>query len=267
MIKLIATDIDGTILNSDMTFTQKLRNCILNLTQSGVKVILATGRMHSAAVPIARALALSTPIISYQGGLIKDCNNRTLYQKDLAPDYAKKIIQWARKNKIHINLYLNDKLYVEEDNDIVKSYTEGRFINYSVCSFDDLKIENVNKILAIDIHDPDKVTGWTEELRIRYPELYFVKSTPYFCEIANSEAKKSLGVKFLCDMWGIKPEETLTIGDQDNDIDLIQAGGIGVAMGNGTPALIECADFVTDTVDNDGFVKAVEKYVIHYQEL
>ena len=158
-------------------------------------------------------------------------------------------------------MYLDDKLYVEQDNDIVKSYTNGKFIDYTVCDFDDLVIENVNKILAID-NDPDRVTGWVDELKLQYPELYIVKSTPYFCEIGCAEAKKSLGVEFLCNMWGYKKEEVLTIGDQNNDIDLVMAGGVGVAMGNGTPELKECADFITDTVENDGFVKAVEKFVI-----
>ena len=114
--------------------------------------------------------------------------------------------------------------------------------------------------------DPEKVTGWVNLLREKYPDLYIVKSTPYFCEIGSKDAKKSKGVQFLCHMWGIKPEDVLAIGDQNNDIDLVQCGGIGVAMGNGTPELKECADFVTDTVENDGFVKAINKFVIQPQE-
>ena len=91
--------------------------------------------------------------------------------------------------------------------------------------------------------------------------MYIVKSTPYFCEIGSKEAKKSSGVKFLADMWGIKQDEILTIGDQNNDIELLKAGGVKVAMGNATDELKECADYITDTVDNDGFVKAIEKFV------
>lgn len=261
MIKMIATDIDGTILKWGLDFSPKLKQCIKTLSQNGVKVVLVTGRMHRAAVPIARELGLDTPIISYQGGLIKDCDNKTLYQRNLSSDYALEIIKWARENNIHINLYLDDKLYVEKDNEIVKSYTDGKFIDYTVCSFDDLEIKNVNKILAIDLNDAEKVTNWVEELKKKYPDLYIVKSTPYFCEIGCCEAKKSLGVKFLCGIWGLKQDEVLTIGDQNNDIDLVECGGVGVAMGNGTPELKACADYITDTVENDGFVKAVEKFV------
>jgi hypothetical protein len=262
MIKMIATDIDGTILKWGLEFSPRMKECVEKLKKSGIKIVLVTGRMHCATLPVAKELGLDTPIISYQGGLIKDYNNNTLYQKNLNANYAKEIIAWARENNVHINLYINDKLYVEQDNDIVKAYTDGKFIDYTVCSFDDLIIENVNKILAIDMSNPEKVTGWVELLSKKYPELYIVKSTPYFCEIGSSEAKKSLGVDFLCKLWGFNKDEVLTIGDQNNDIDLVKAGGIGVAMGNATDELKACADYITDTVDNDGFVKAAEKFVI-----
>lgn len=261
MIKMVATDIDGTILKWSFQFSPEVKKCIKELDESGIKVVLVTGRMHSATTPVARELGLHTPIVSYQGGLIKDETGKTLYQTDLRPDCAVQIIEWARKNNVHLNLYLDDKLYVEHDNEIVKEYTDGRFIDYTVCSFDDLKIENVNKLLAIDLKDAEKVTGWVNELSAKYPDLYIVKSTPYFCEIGSKEAKKSSGVKFLADMWGIKQDEILTIGDQNNDIELLKAGGVKVAMGNATDELKECADYITDTVDNDGFVKAIEKFV------
>lgn len=261
MIKMIATDIDGTIVKWGSEISPAVKNCINEVQKNGVKVVLVTGRMHCSTVQVAKLLNLQTPIISYQGGLIKDFNGKTLYENNLPSNYAKEIIKWGRKNHIHLNLYLDDKLYVEEDNDIVKYYTDGKFIDYTVCSFDDLKIENVNKILAIDLQNPDKVTGWVKELKEKYPDLYIVKSTPFFCEIGSGKAKKSLGVKFLSEMWNIEPEDVLTIGDQNNDIDLVKCGGIGVAMGNATPELKACADYITDTVENDGFAKAVEKFV------
>ena len=261
MIKMVATDIDGTILNWDGKFSPKVIDCIHNLDKSGIKVILVTGRMHSSTFPIAHELGLRNPIVSYQGGLIKDIKGKTLFQKPLPKNYAKEIINWAHEKGAHINLYLDDKLYVEQDDDAIKRYVIGKFVDYTVCPFWQLKIENVNKILAIDYNDADNVTSWVEELSEKYPELYMVKSTPYFCEIGNKEAKKSTGIEFLCEKWGIKKEEVLAIGDQNNDIELLKAGGIAVAMGNATEELKKYADFVTGTVENDGFVTAIEKFV------
>ena len=115
--------------------------------------------------------------------------------------------------------------------------------------------------MAIDYSNANRVTGWVEEWVKKYPDLYIVKSTPYFCEIGNKEAKKSKGVDFLRQMWGLEKTEVMAIGDQNNDIELLKAGGIAVAMGNATEELKKYADYITDTVENDGFVKAVEKYL------
>ncbi len=261
MIKMIATDIDGTILKWSGEFSPEVIKCIQNLKENGIKVVLVTGRMHSSTAPIAQKLGLDTPIVSYQGGLIKDMDNKTLYQKNLPNSHAKEIIQWAKQNNIHINLYIDDKLYVEKDCETIQKYIKGKFVNYMVCPFENLEIKDVNKILAIDYGDAERVTGWVEELGKKFPELYIVKSTPYFCEISSKYAKKSAGVECLCKLWNIKKEEVMTIGDQNNDIELLKAGGISVAMGNATDELKKYAAFVTDTVENDGFVKAVEKFV------
>ncbi len=262
MIKMVATDIDGTILGGDFEFKPSVKNCIKKLNEKGVKVVLVTGRMHCAAAKIAEELGINTPIVSYQGGLVKEmcgCEN-TLYQRNLDSEKARQVIKWAKDTNAHINLYMDDVLYVEKDNEIIKRYTKARFIDYKVCSFDSLEIKNVNKILAIDYTDPKRVTGWVNELQEKYPDLYIVKSTPHFCEVAEKTATKGCAVEFLQKRWGIKKEETLAIGDQDNDIELLKSAGVKVAMGNASESLKTCADCLTDDVDKDGWVKAIERF-------
>ena len=259
-IKLVATDIDGTLVKWDTRVSDGVKNCVKKLQENGVKVVLVTGRMHCATKHLRDELGLNSPVVSYQGGLIKDSDGKTLYQENLDSDYAKEIINWAHKNDVHLNLYIDDKLYVEKDDDCVKRYTDGKFVPYTVCPFESLKIENVNKILAIDYGNAERVTGWISELQAKFPELYIVKSTPFFCEIGSPMAKKSLGVEFLAKHWNLSQDEILTIGDQNNDIELLKAGGVKVAMGNATPELKECANFITDSVENDGFVKAIDKF-------
>lgn len=269
MIKMVATDIDGTIFNMKTEeFSPRVKKCIKTLSNMGIKVVLVTGRMHTSTYFLADELELDTPVVSYQGGLIKENkkDGKTLYRKDLDKDTAKEIIKWAKQNNIHINLYMDDVLYVENDDEIIKRYTYLRNVSYNVVNFDDIEIDNVNKLLAIDYDNPDKATQWRDYLREKYPELSIVKSSQYFCEISDSGAKKSCAVEFLRKMWGFSQDEVLTIGDQDNDIELLKSGGIKVAMGNGTQNLKEIADFVTDTIDNDGFVKAIEKFILNYRE-
>ena len=261
MIKMIATDIDGTILKYNYEFNQPVIDCIKNLSAHNIPVVLVTGRMHGAAKIVADKLDLKTPIISYQGGLIKD-GDKVLYEKIIDPATAKKIINWGKSNNIHLQVYINDNLYVEHDNDTIKRYILQSGLPYITGSFDNLDLNGVNKILAIDYNDSEKVSRWVEYLQHEYPDLYIVKSTPYFCEISNKEATKACALEYLRNHWGLKKEEIMTIGDQNNDIVLLKAGGLAVAMGNATDELKACADYVTDTIDNDGFVKAVEKFVL-----
>ena len=117
-------------------------------------------------------------------------------------------------------------------------------------------------MLAIDYSNLERITRYEKELQDIFPDLYIVKSTPHFCEISNAEASKYCAVKFLQKYWNIKEEETLCIGDQDNDIKLLEAAGTRVAMGNSSEGLKNIANYITDTVHNDGFVKAMQKYIL-----
>ena len=260
MIKLVATDIDGTILIPEGNFTEGIKKCIKNLTKKGIKVVLVTGRMNAAAELIAKDLGLDTPIISYQGGLVK-FNGETLYQRYLTKAQTDKILDWAKEEKIHINLYNDDILYSEKKCPEVERYCNNLHTKYEIKPFCEIKKDKINKLLAIDYNNPKKIDRLEKELPNIFPELYIVKSTPYFLEFSNKEASKYCAVKFLQKYWDIEESETLTIGDQNNDIALLKAGGIKVAMGNATEELKSIANYVTDTVYNDGFVKAVEKFI------
>lgn len=264
-IKLIATDIDGTILKYNFEFNQEVKDCINRLNECDVKVVLVTGRMYDATDYIAQELNLTTPVVCYQGGLVKS-KGETLYERNVESETAAEIIQWAKKNDVHLNLYMEDKLYVEKEDAIVRRYTGERKTGFVVKSFEELELVKVNKLLAIDFDDENKVTLWKDYLATKYPELHIVKSTPYFCEVCHGEATKAHAVNFLKEYWSIKTEEVMTIGDQNNDIELLSAGGIKVAMGNATNELKAVADYVTETVNNNGFVKAVERFIEVYDE-
>ena len=260
-IKMVATDIDGTILKyTNSGFTQEVINCIHELNKGGIKIVLVTGRMNQSAQKIADELGLKTAIVSYQGGLVWD-NDKILNERYLPADKAEKILKWGKKHNTHINLYMNDELYVTEENEFTHKYADAQNIKYHVGTFDKLHLEKVNKILFIDYNEPEKITRITSELQKEFPELYIVKSADTFCEVCHKEATKGNGLKCIQDFYGITKEETLTIGDHNNDIELLMSGGIKVAMGNATDELKAVADYITDTVDNNGFVKAMEKFV------
>lgn len=260
MIKLVATDIDGTVLIPEGKFTEGVKKCIKRLKEQNIKVVLVTGRMNAAATLIAKELDLDTPVISYQGGLINN-NGEILYERYLTENQSEKILAWAELEKIHINLYNNDVLYSQTDCFEIQRYCNNQHTNYKIEDFSKIKKNKVNKILAIDYKNPERIDKLECELQKVFPELYIVKSTPYFLEFSNPEASKYCAVKFLQKYWKLEDKEILVIGDQNNDIALLNAGGVKVAMGNATDGLKSIADYVTDSVYNDGFVKAMDKFI------
>ena len=262
MIKLVATDIDGTVLIPESEFTIGVRKCVNELCERGTKVVLVTGRMNAAAKLIAKDLGLKTPVVSYQGGLVTEGEN-VLYERYLTEEQAERILVWAKKEKIHINLYNDDILYSESDCPEITRYAYNQHVKYETTDFSKIKKTKVNKLLAIDYNSAERISRYEKELPELFPDLYIVKSTPFFLEFSNKEASKYCAVKFLQKYWNLKDDEILTIGDQNNDIELLRAGGTKIAMGNATDELKSKADYITDTVYNDGFVKAINKFCLN----
>ena len=261
MIKLVATDIDGTILIPEGEFTKEVKSCIARLCAEGIKVVLVTGRMNAAATRIAKDLGLDTPVVSYQGGLVVE-NGKKLYERYLSEEQADRILDWASQEKIHINLYNDDILYSERECYEVQRYCNNLHTEHTVKPFNEIKKDKINKLLAIDYSNPERISRYEKELQDIFPDLYIVKSTPYFLEFSNPEASKKCAVEFLQKYWNLEKEEILTIGDQNNDIALLQAGGLKVAMGNGTEELKLEADYVVESVFENGFVKAMERFCL-----
>lgn len=260
MIKLVATDIDGTILIPEGNFTSGVKKCVKDLCEKGIKVVLVTGRMNAAAVRIAQDLGLDTPVVSYQGGLVVH-NGKKLYERCLTEEQAENVIKWAKQENIHINLYNDDILYSETECYEVQRYCNNLHTEHTIKPFCEIKKDKVNKLLAIDYSNPERINQYEKELPKLFPDLYIVKSTPYFLEFSNPEASKKCAVEFLQKYWNLNKNEILTIGDQNNDIALLQAGGIKVAMGNATEELKKVADYITDSVFEDGFVSAIKNFI------
>lgn len=264
MIKMLVLDIDGTIFKKDYTATERLKRTLLNLTNNCIKVVLCTGRMYAATKSIAEELKLTTPVICYQGGLIKHIvgKEETLLEKSMPVDLAREVVRCLKDKNVFFNLYINDELLVEKDSYLIQQYVDARNISYKVIGDSEkLNFVGLNKILAID-DDTELIKSLQEELSCKFKnQLYVVRSTSRFCEFSNIEATKGNAVRFLAEKWGIKKEEIMACGDNDNDIEMLLAAGVKIAMGNATDALKNVADFVTKSVDEDGVPYAVSKYI------
>jgi Cof subfamily protein (haloacid dehalogenase superfamily) len=264
-IKLIALDIDGTIMNSKFQISERMKETIFKAINSGIYVVLATGRMYSATVPIAAGLGIKTPLITYQGSMIREYYNsdEVLLHYTVDSDLSRLILQELRKFDLQVNVYLDDELFVEDETHILREYAARRHIVYhKVDSFEKIIDFSPTKILAIN-KTPEETMEIRNYLRKKFlTRLNITNSTPLYCEIVNNQASKGNSILYLADKWGFKQSEIMVIGDQDNDKDMLDIAGVAVAMGNGPDSLKESADFVTDTVDNDGAALAIEKFAL-----
>ncbi len=260
---MLVTDIDGTLLNTDCTCAKEMKDTILKLNKMGVKVVLASGRMFDGVYPVAQQFELETPVICYQGAVVRD-GKKTYWQAPLKKDMVIDILETLKKENIHTHLYNNDILYVDDDNKkIMDDYCNGRFIDYEVVEdLRNVKIGNVSKILAV-IYDEEKLVDLVKRMSKKYNgKLNVVRSNKYYCEFNDINATKGKALDFLKDYWGFKKEEVMASGDQDNDIDLLLHAGIKVAMENGSEGVKKIADYICPPVYESGLKVAIERYIL-----
>ena len=264
-IKLIALDVDGTIMDRNFNISGQVKSAIKKAADKGIYVLIATGRMYSATVPVGKFLGLKTPLIVYQGSLVQEFyrSNKILMHHTVPSDISLQIIKDLREYGVQINVYLDDNLYVENKSDILDEYASKRNIPlYKVDNFENIGKFEPTKILGLD-YDKDLINKVRNELKEKYKGLINItKSTPNFCEFVNNKCSKANSILFLAEKWGIDRSQVMAIGDQENDREMLDIAKIGVAMGNGDKELQEMADYITDSVDNNGAARAIEKFVL-----
>ena len=261
MIKFLALDIDGTVLKKDYTLSESVKTAIKQAVGHGVKVVLVTGRMYSATIFIAEELGLDTPILAYSGALART-RDEVFYDKSILDEISRRVLAELKNFDAQVNLYIGDELYSEFETPVLVEYCEKRKLNYIIKNFDEIPTMTANKILVIG-KNPDKTTEILEYLQKKFQnELFLVRSLPTFCEIISKDASKGDAVLFLAQKWGILPSEIMAVGDQDNDIELLKVAGVKIAMGNGTAGLKAISDEVVPSVEDDGLVFAIEKFIL-----
>lgn len=260
MIKLVATDLDDSLLRSDLTISSKNLKAIEFLKQNGVIFILATGRPYPSIKRYSEELRVYYPVITYQGALVYDPkNDKKLYGCEIEPDDAKRLIKLARDNDLHVHIYIDNIWYVEVFNHKVEYYKNLTGLE-PILAGDFLEFIDrpVTKVLFFDEHE--KLHRIRNELPSEFYKIFNIMfSKPFFLEFTNINVSKGNALKFLADYYQLKKDEIMAIGDGDNDISMIEYAGVGVAVSNATDKLKQAADFITLDNEHDGFAYAIEK--------
>jgi Cof subfamily protein (haloacid dehalogenase superfamily) len=267
-VKLIALDLDGTLFGDDLIISDRSRRAISAARQQGTLVTIATGRMFGSARLIAADLDISAPLICYQGAMV--CHSDTgevLYHQTIPLHLAHEIISEAGKRGVHLNLYLNDQLYVHHLTPEALFYSKIN-MGFKVNEVGDLHTwldaqggaGPTKLVIVTDVEQTDATLALFSRL---YGErLQVTKSHPRFTEFTNAQCSKGRALAFLAEYCGVRQEEVMAIGDGHNDLDMIAWAGYGVAMSTSPPAVLQVARIVCPPLSDDGAAEAIERYVL-----
>ncbi len=281
-VRLLALDIDGTLLRSDRTISARTREAVAHARAKGVRVVLVTGRRLPAARRIASALGPALPLVLHNGALVveplegdlADAAPRILRCVPLAKAVAGRAIELGRQAGadpvVHAGRRGEGRLIIESlasTNPLLGRYLAG--------SGSDL--ETVADLVEALDEDPLQVMfgGAIEEMAALSPRLaaalagearvfrtLYPSSGVGILDVLDSRVGKAEALAFLRERWGVSAEETLAIGDNWNDHEMLEQAGRGLVMGNADPALCACGLEVLPTNDEDGVAVGIERYVL-----
>ena len=265
--KLIALDIDGTLLNSNKELTPHTRYALIEAQRQGKRIIIASGRHPVGVVPLANDLMLGRYggfIMAFGGGKIIDCTTgKTVVSKLFPKEYLPDIVGVLKDSNITVMVHDERKIFA---NNRVNDYTydERDILKMDMIAVDDFISAvnfDINKILLAG--EPDELDKYQEILSKRYDGLLDVyKSAPYFLEIMPFGVSKGSMLPLLLEKLGVNKDELIAFGDNYNDMTMIGYAGFGVAMSNGEEEVKKIANYVCESNDDDGIAKTLEKFVL-----
>ena len=265
MIKLFVTDIDGTLLPvGSVTVPEKNIVAVKKMLAAGVKVVIATGRMHTAALPIAAQFGAPVPIISFNGAMIKSSAGETIYAKFLDEALVVDLINFFEARGWHLQSYSGDELFVPKRNELVKFYETMIKVSAVEVGWDGMRArtKNVPKLLTVSETSDEALKKLDEAKKFFGSRAEITRSASRFTEFMSPGVSKAAAIKILAEKFGVDNSEILAIGDSENDLAMITSVGCGVAMGNAVESVKAAAPHTTDTCERDGFAKAVYNFVL-----
>lgn len=263
--RLVALDLDGTVMGHDLVIPAAVHEAIREAEAAGVYVTLATGRMFGATIPFARQLGITTPLICYQGALIRDPRtDEVLLATNMPGDEAAEAVRLLLKRNIFVLAYIDERLHIAERRAELEHYLslhpEGAEIVVSDDLPADVRAAAPTKLLFIA--EPPMVTDELIRLQAHFGErLMITRSHQLYGELAAPGIGKGVALERLAAHLGVLREATLAIGDQENDLSMLAWAGLGLAIGNATQVVREAADAIVPPVHEAGVAWAIRRYV------
>ncbi len=258
--KLIAIDLDDTLLTHDGSINDRASAAIEKAVTKGIIVVLCTGRTQKGAQRFYDDLGLDSLLITTGGAEIFDGAGNALYTKNLDPHIAKRLLEFAYSRGIHANVYVNGDIVFRERNSFTDAYEQRA--GYTGIVVPDLLERELITPKVLYFASEDILRGVREDVEKEFPQLTIVRSYSTFLEFQDAGVNKGSALEYVADQYGVKRNETIAIGDTEIDIPMLKYAGLGVAVENGDAGAKQAADIVCASNDEGGVADVIYKYIL-----
>lgn len=264
MIKLIAIDLDDTLLNKEKQISKENKLAIKEAIDNNIEIVIATGRPYFRVKSILKELKLDnefSKVILLNGGYIcNGINTLTIYEKRLNNDDIQKIVKIINNYHLCFNVYQKDEIYTSKLSDEIINLPVYDGINFKYISNDEiLNMEYAHKLIVAE--DKQNIFKYKEEIIKQLPNYTVVQSTPNFLEIAPYDINKGNAILKLANYLNIKQDEIMAIGDAENDLPMLNVARYKVVMENANSDIKNIASFITKSCNDDGVAIAIRKVI------
>lgn len=261
--RLLASDIDGTLITSNQELTDETLAAINALKNEGKFFTLSTGRPIMGISKYTHLVSPGVPLISYNGAMIiRPDNGEIIFERGLSGTSAREIIRRGNELGTIVIVWAKNKLFANKINEYVEGYRRitGEEINLLVDPESVIAL-GVTKCLWLD--NPEKISKYNDDLHNMPIEgVNFCTSTPMLLEFMCEGVSKGEGLKKVCEYCGVDISEAIAAGDELNDMSMIEVAGLGVAMGNAHSAIKDAANYITLTNDENGLAVMIKEFML-----
>jgi Cof subfamily protein (haloacid dehalogenase superfamily) len=264
-IKLIAIDLDGTLLNSGSQVTPRTEATIKEAIGAGIHVVIATGKTRPAINGLVAQLGITSPAICMQGLITYSADGKAMHEQKLNPLLARQAITFAEDRGFFVIGYNGTHIFFRREN---KQIEETLLLKYHEPAAEIVgALQNMadtpgfNKVIAVGEPRAVKALRWQLAMQIGGGGRLMQAGVPQMVEILPPNASKGTALKQLLKDLKIAPENVMALGDAENDVEMLQLAGVGVLMGQADPKLREHADYVAADNDHDGVAEAIDRFV------
>lgn len=266
-IQLVIIDVDNTLLTSEHKLSERNERAIKAAIEKGVKIMLATGKNFAACKSLIDQLGITEPGIYTQGLTINNADGSVRHQQTLDANIARQVITFAEDRGFAVVVYANGGLLARSSNPYIEEmHTKWGEVKpqYVGPLQNILHSTPVNKVQVLSAHDARKIKAlrWQLSAQLNGSARLVSGGVDYMLEIVPPGGSKGKALRALLKEMKIDPRHVIAIGDAENDVEMIQAAGIGVAVENGQQVIKDAADEVTASNDEDGVALILEKYIL-----